>query len=344
MMLTPSQEVRDSPVGTLLPRYRRVLSFSDVLDESVRLFRQHWINFTLISAIALLPPGFLLIWVSAAGFLGRTTTLAALETGRFQDPADFAQLGGVIFVSTLISVLFGLLWTGATVTAADAYLRGEEPSPLRVYGVALRRLLAVLFATVLYGLALIAVSIGAIVLSIVTLLGVAGIVPLVALIVWWLRPGARKGWVKWLIIVTAPYGLLIYYGFRWAMYAAAAVLEGYGPIGALRRSGQLTHNYWFRVASVLFVAGLIVAVLRSVLLAAVDIPLAIGSASRGEIGLGPAESAISTGVSVVLQILFASVGSIVYTLLFVDLRNRREGTDMAERLTQLEASAITPGG
>jgi hypothetical protein len=40
---------------------------------------------------------------------------------------------------------------------------------------------------------------------------------------------------------------------------------------------------------------------------------------------------------VILQILFASIGYIVYAVLFVDLRNRREGTDIVERVSQLEA-------
>ena len=72
-------------------------------------------------------------------------------------------------------------------------------------------------------------------------------------------------------------------------------------------------------------------------------PLSVTSTLRGQIGPGVVESAINGAVGVLVQILFASVGSVVYTLLFVDLRNRREGTDMAERLTQLEASPITPG-
>jgi hypothetical protein len=55
-------------------------------------------------------------------------------------------------------------------------------------------------------------------------------------------------------------------------------------------------------------------------------------------------NAVSEAVSVVLRILFASVGLIVYTLLFFDLRNRREGTDMVERLTQLEAAPFETNG
>jgi hypothetical protein len=47
-------------------------------------------------------------------------------------------------------------------------------------------------------------------------------------------------------------------------------------------------------------------------------------------------------VSSVTRILLASIGSIVYTLLFIDLRNRREGTDIVERVSQLEASSLLP--
>jgi hypothetical protein len=267
-----------------------------------------------------------------------------LASGNIASSASLAALGGTILASTLVSVLFGLLWSGAIITTADAHLRGEQPTLARVYGRAVRRLFTVLLASILLALALFVLTIVSGALFVLTLGGILGIVPTVALIVWWLRPDMRKGWVKWLIIVTATLGLPLYYGFRWAMYLAAVVLEDYGPVAALQRSSQLTDRHLFRVASILVLASIIVGVLRSVLTALVQIPLLVASTMRGQVGLSPAETAISTGVSVLLQILFASVGSIVYTLLFVDLRNRREGTDMAERLTQLEASPITPGG
>jgi hypothetical protein len=78
--------------------------------------------------------------------------------------------------------------------------------------------------------------------------------------------------------------------------------------------------------------------------ALIAIPLSVVAAARGELGLNPMVNAVSEAVSVVLRILFASVGLIVYTLLFFDLRNRREGTDMVERLTQLEAAPFETNG
>ena len=124
----------------------------------------------------------------------------------------------------------------------------------------------------------------------------------------------------------------MYVGMLWSMFFGGIVLERRGPIKALVRSGQLVDRQWFRVTSILTVSSLIVALLLSAPAALIDIPLTIGDASRGQFGMNPAEAAISNAVSVVMQILFASVGSIVYALTFVDLRNRREATDIVERL------------
>ena len=183
------------------------------------------------------------------------------------------------------------------------------------------------------------------VLFVVTLFGVLGsLIASVALVVWWLQPRARKTWVKWLIILTSPWGLPTYYLVRWSMYIAAIVLEDYGPVGSLRRSSQLVDRQCFRVMGVLGVASLIVGILLWVLSALINFPLAIFEATRGQFGLTSTEAAISGGFATIVRILFESIGVIVYTILFVDLRNRREGTDIVERLSQLEATPITANG
>jgi hypothetical protein len=102
---------------------------------------------------------------------------------------------------------------------------------------------------------------------------------------------------------------------------------------------------WFRAASVLGVASLIVGVLVSAPAYLIDIPLGVLSLARTDVGTTLVQAALRNAVAVAAQILFASIGTIAYTLLFVDLRNRREGTDLAERLAQLEAPlpASPPG-
>jgi hypothetical protein len=308
-----------------------------VLDESIQLYRQHWVHYALVSATALLPPGLLLVAVSAAGLTSSSTSLADFQSGRLADTTQLETQAAVILVTSLITVLFQLLWTAAFIATTDSFMRGVQPSLGTVYGRAIRRFPSMLggsFITIGLVLALILLATP---LFVITLFGILGsLVAGIGLLFWWLNPGSRKPWLKWLIILAAPLGLPLYYGVRWSMYLPGVVLERQGPIGSFMRSYQLTDRQWFRVATVLTIAGLIVAVLVSAPTALVDIALTIVGASQGQLGLSPAQTALSYAVSIVLQILFASIGPIVYAVLFVDLRNRREGTDILERLSQLE--------
>jgi hypothetical protein len=332
--------------GTLQPRYRRVLSFGDVLDESIRVFRQHWITFALVSAVSLLLPGLLTVALTAFGLFGRTTfDLAELSRGSPPPSTTTPAQVVAIAAATGLDALFYFIWSAAVTATTEVYLRGGEPKLSSVYRRALRRFVTVLLSTIVFTLGVTALTGIAVVLFVITLFGALGtIVALVALLIWWLRPGARKRWVKWLIILSAPFGLPTYYGVRWSMFVAAAVLERRGPLASLARSSELVNRNGFRVLSILTVSSLIVGVLLYAPAALIEIPLLIGSASRGQFGVPPVQAAFTNAVTLVLRILFGSVGIIVYTLMFIDLRNRREGTDMAERLTQLEASPIAPGG
>jgi hypothetical protein len=329
----------------LEPRYRRLLTFGDVLDESLQLFRHHWITYATVSAIALIPPGLAAVWLSASGALGHTLNLSDFQTGRFaSDPALVDPQLPAQFGASIGSSVFELVWTAAVVFTTVLYLRGEPPKVSRVYGQAARCFLTLLVGSLLFGLGMVALSLVAALLMLLTVFLVGSLIALIALLFWWLRPGARKAWVKWLIIATTPFGLPIYFSIRWSMFAVAAVVEGHGPVGSLKRSSALVERQVFRVLGILAVTTVIVVVLVDGPAALIAIPLSVVAAARGELGLNPMVNAVSEAVSVVLRILFASVGLIVYTLLFFDLRNRREGTDMVERLTQLEAAPFETNG
>jgi hypothetical protein len=329
----------------LLARYRRVLSVGDILDESIQLFRRRWIGFAIVSAVALLPPGLVSVWLSASGALTRSFSLADLESGPRALQGSLADEGPAAFVGGIISMLAFLLWSAAVVVATDIYQRGGEPRLRLVYATALRRYWAVLLASLVLVIALLVLTAVGVGLFFITGLGTVGtVIAGVAALSWWLKPGARKTWLKWLIVLAAPFGLPAYFIGRWSLYIPAAVLERRGPIGALRRSGQLVDRHWFRVVAILSVASLIVGVLQWAPSTLIEVPLTISSATRGQIGYPPAQAALVNAVSVVLEILFASIGSIAYTLAFVDLRNRREGADITERLILLEAQPAQANG
>jgi hypothetical protein len=318
------------------------MSFADLLDESIRLWRQHWITYALISAIGFMPAGLVLVWIGGQGLLQRSFDVADIESGRVTPQALVSQLAGPFALYILLLILFELSWSAAVIAATDTYLHGQEANVGSVYGLAVRRLGIIILSSLAALGASIVLLIACGLLLIPTLGGLlGGPVALICLLVWWLAPGTRKNWFKWFIVLVAPLGLLFYVGGRWSMAVPAIVLETRGPIEGLRRSWQLTENHWFRVIGILIVAALIVSILESVVGFVVQVPLTISAASRGEIGLGPTETAIIYAIQVLFRVLFAGISGAVFAVLFHDLRNRREGADIAERLQELEASPLS---
>jgi hypothetical protein len=325
----------------LEPRYRRVLSFGDVLDESIGLFRRQWAVFALVSAVWLIPPGLVTVLVTASGAFSTAGLLGRIETGVPPDVSSLSGLFGGLLLIYVVSGLFYVAWTTAVVVTTDEYIHGVEPRLGHVLARTLRRYVPVLLSGALYALGMILLI--AVATAIFALFVIAFPVSLVAMLaaivggaVWAFQPRSRSRWLKWLIVLATPFGLPIYVAGTWAMYLCAAVLEHRGPLDALRRSSQLVDQHWFRVVAILLLAGLIVSILQSAPSALVQVPLYISAALRGQTTLSGPELALSTAVGVAAQILFGSMAPIVYAMVFVDLRNRREGTDLAERLSQLE--------
>jgi hypothetical protein len=331
----------------LEPRYRRILSFGDVLDESIGLFRRHWSVFALVSAICLLPPGIIELLITTNGGLDTRALVNEIATGGRVDLNSVSGIGGTLFLVGLLSGLFALAWAAAIAVTTDEYLHATEPMLSSVFGHVLRRYPIVLltalltfFAFVLLGIASTALFVVSAVLFPILILGSLGAI--VGIIVWWVKPNARSVWLKWLIILATPFGLVIYFVGTWALSLIACVLESRGPLAAMRRSRELVDRHWFRAVGILLVAAMIVSVLQYVPTLLVELPLTILALLRGQPTLSPVEQAISLAASIIVQILCASMASICYVVLFVDLRNRREGTDIAERLTQIEVTEPQP--
>lgn len=338
-MLTSTRQERQ-----LDPRYRRTLSFGDVLDESIGLFRRHWAVYALVSAACLLPAGLIEVAITAAGALDTRGLATQFVTRGEPDVTAFAPVLAAVGLISLVSGLFALAWAAAIAVTTDDYLHGVEPDVLSVIARVLGRYPIMLAAGLLAFLGLIVITLAATLLVVVSvvllpilILGILGAI--VGLIIWWVKPAARTVWLKWLIVVATPFGLPIYFGGAWSLGVVATVLEHHGPVAGLRRSMQLVHQHWFRTIGILAVAGAIVSVLQYIPTLLVQLPLTIVAVSHGQTTLGPTEQAISLGAGIVTQVLCASMAAICYAVLFMDLRNRREGTDIAERLNELEANA-----
>ena len=353
--LTSDKGNRNAP---LQPRYRRLLSFGAVLDEVFHLFRRAWRLFIaplLISTVPTAIIGFVVAqWVSgtALSFVERA---AATATSSEEDlramPGFFAGLGAAsIGYGALYLVVF-LPAAAAVMLLTDGEMRGRRPPALTAYMQGWRATPALLATTVAIFVGLVLLTVLAVPLFLLGVFGLlGGLVALIALLVWWGKPGARRGWLRWLIILATPFGLPAYFVYRWSLALPMIVLEGAGPIAAMRRSATLTRGAWFRVFGVLSVLGILVSILQA-------IPAAVVGAAAGAAGIGLATGGAASdpawfttlsnignvaGQSLGL-VLFGALPEIGLVLLLTDLRNRHEGADIAERLGALDVAAGPPG-
>jgi hypothetical protein len=335
-------ESRTSP---LLARYQRPLSFGALLDETFGIYRRNWLALTATVALSVLP-GLLLAFV--AGGAGLASLLA---NPRALDPDDFESvtgvigaiyggLAGLVLVYALVILIFG----AAVALMTDAAMRGERLSVWRAYGGALRKTLVLVGAGFL-------VAVGTTVLVLLSFIaliawafpGFFGLVPL-GLTVWWATsPIGRRPWVKWLLIATTPFGLVTYYVVKWSLFAQAVVLEGAGPLGAIQRSSKILGGYWFRLFGALFIINLSLSILQGMLAGLLQIVLLIfgleAFADSDNISAFIAFQVATQAASLVGWVLFGALPFIASTIAFHDARNRREGSDLSERLASFEGTA-----
>jgi hypothetical protein len=168
--------------------------------------------------------------------------------------------------------------------------------------------------------------------------GLGGLVPLVLLLRWARRLQARTRRLEWSILLMTPFGLLLYWAVRWSLWGPLVVLEGAGPRRALGRSSQLVAGRWFHVALVLgLVHGL---VLIGDFLPYLMVPLLAGQADLRRLALDDRliVHVVRIGLGLFTTATLSPLPPTALTLLLLRLREAREGTDLAARVDQLEAT------
>lgn len=129
------------------------------------------------------------------------------------------------------------------------------------------------------------------------------------------------------VLLIIP-GIFLY--VAWSVSVQAVVIERRGPFRSLGRSRRLIKDSWWRAAAVLLVAEILTAVVGGVISGVlVGIALSGGNPSVGFTVL------ISTLAAIISSVLLQPFAAAVSTVLYYDLRIRREGFDvevMAEQL------------
>jgi hypothetical protein len=328
----------------LLPRYQRPLTFGGVLDEAFRLFRQRWLTLVGILLVTIIPYAVLFAILGGVGLLAAGPNAAAFNRAA----SDPAALGALVVAAVGVGLLVGLLFAvcalasdAAGILVIDAAMRGEQRPALAALRAGLPRVPALFGSAVLLFLAVVGLAIVATPLLVISFFG---LITLICLAVWAANPGARRPWLKWLMILTTPYGLVIYYGTRWALYGRAIVLERAGPVAALRRSAELVSGHWFHAWGALVALGIITGILQLIpgaLIAGLVSIALFGARTTGGTA-GTVLQVINQAGNLVGWVLFGGLAFAGATVLFHDLRNRREGADIAERLAAREATPTDP--
>jgi len=156
------------------------------------------------------------------------------------------------------------------------------------------------------------------------------------------------------LLIVLPLGLgsivaFVWIGLKLMLAPAVIVVEGRGVYDGLLRSWQLTRNNWWRIFGITLVVAIMVGIIAQI----VQIPVSLVSAAVGGVVTPHPDSDSMTSTliltTVISTVVGALVGSVTFafqasvsSLLYMDLRMRRDGLDV--ELMRLMETGSDPDG
>jgi glycerophosphoryl diester phosphodiesterase family protein len=128
-------------------------------------------------------------------------------------------------------------------------------------------------------------------------------------------------------IVTIP--IVLWVLIRWAVAMPALFAEGVGPVKAVGRSWNLTRDNWWRTLGILLLVSIMVSLIQAALGALFTGIAAVIPGLSDDIRAG-----LVTTVSTLISALVGALSPIAITLLYLDLRVRKEGLDLDQLARQ----------
>jgi hypothetical protein len=288
----------------------RPLGVGDVLDRTFTVYRSRPLLFIGLSAIWYLVLVLVFIVLAAAVFAGALAAFSNQAGSPSPEQLAGAAAGiiGFVVVAVIVAILLLSAQSGSLAyAAARRYLAGDA-----AIGESFRA-----------GL------------SAAPRMFLAGIVVFLAIVVVWavlliLAAITNQG-IAFAIAICAALVLSVFLGCSWLVAPVVVVIEKMGPIAALSRAWRLSSGHRWRIFGIQLLL-LILNLVLSILIAALFGGLAAA-------GSGGTETAVSTVVQTVVNlastIIWAPVQWIAFTVLYYDLRVRKEAFDL-----QLAAEAL----
>ena len=262
-----------------------------LLDESFRVYRANFWQFVAIAAVP-----------AAANVLANVF----FATGE----PPLAVLGAIMILAYIV---LSIVAVGAIVFGvARHYVRGEV-DVVECYSHAFQVGVLLIAQGIVVTVALGAAFVAGIVMVVVGAFAQLG------------GDGAETAGQALLVIggllTLAGVVIAVWLGVNWFCAAHAVVIEGKGPIAGLGRSWNLVRGSWWRI----FGIGLVFAIVIVVAAMVISIPIGIiGGLAFAAVGGGIVAS-IGGGAATILVTPFAYIAG---TLIYFDLRVRKEGFDL----------------
>lgn len=135
-------------------------------------------------------------------------------------------------------------------------------------------------------------------------------------------------------VVTTPISVWVL--VRWMVSMPALFAEGIGPVKALGRSWNLVRDNWWRTLGIVFILTIMVSLIQA----------ALGALFTGIAALLPGLGAdlragLETTVATLVAALVGAITPIAITMLYLDLRVRKEGLDL-DQLARQAAPGAAP--
>jgi hypothetical protein len=229
----------------------------------------------------------------------------------------FAIVLPSVLAIVVLAVIIELVLTGLLTVVIGRGVLGQKVSMGEAWRLGLPRLPAILGAIVLAGLCILGVwAVVAVIVIVFVLLHIYA-----AAIAFGILAGIAAFWVTvWLSIM-------------FSLSVPVVVLERQGPVTALARSWRLVRRSFWRVLGILLLAGIVVSVAAFVLQLPFSLLEALAGGSGGVFGLTASRSVAAVIIGGVGTIVAGAVtrpiSAGVTVLLYLDMRMRKEGLDLA---------------
>jgi len=290
----------------------RPLGVGDVLDRTFTVYRSKPLVFIGLSAIWYLLLVLVFVVLAVVIFAGALAAFSRQATTPSPEQIAGAAVGiiGFVIVAVIVAILLFAAQSAALVHAAARRYLGKDVAIGEAFKAGLAASPRLFIAGVLVFLAI---------------LGVWAVLVIAAAL-------ANQG-ILWALVVLAGIVATAFLGCSWLVAPVVVVVEKMGPIAALGRAWRLSAgNRWriFGIQVLLFILNLVLSLLIGGIFGGIA-ATSTQSGPAGQLGL----SVVQSLVNLASTIIWAPVEWIAFTVLYYDLRVRKEAFDL-----QLAAEAL----